>query len=49
MNERREAKIEILSSCRLKKILILLEIRGGGLWRVSLIFITVSYVDCEFL
>lgn len=48
MNERREAKIEILSSCRLKKILILLEIRGG-LWRVPLIFITVSYVDCEFL
>lgn len=29
MNERREAKIEILSSCRLKKTLILLEIRRG--------------------
>lgn len=30
MKERREAKIEILSSCRLKKTLILLEIRRGG-------------------
>lgn len=50
MNGKCDNKFEILPSYRLKT-LILLENRGGGisLWRASLILITVSYVDCEFL
>ena len=49
MNGKCDNKFEILPSYRLKT-LILLENRGGiSLWRASLILITVSYVDCEFL